>query len=285
MNVELNRAANDIPRGGICYKSLILTSVVVLAITSLLNLLGVGLGFSILDFHQDQNISAIGFGGYCWVLLVALVALFIGGWLQGAILRSTHTKRNTILHSVGLWAVTGLITLGAVGSGTGMVLSGANSILGRALQATQVIAPQMNDNMPMPKVSFMKMRGEMQEDLNNLNMDQNTAKTLMTDINHYFMEDNEDLKNNMRNKLIQRISNKTGMSPAQASTQLTQWANTYQTIKDKAAEQAKEAANQATNVVAKSFFGLFLINFLSLLTGIAGAIVGFGEDDNRRVTR
>lgn len=149
-----------------------------LAIVSLFNLLGVGLGFARLTGPVSTSID-INMGFLIWIILSSVVPLLCGGWLA-AFLSNLTTKFDGVLHGLVTWALATLLSLLFVTTTTGMLFNGTANWL-----KNTVVAQQSNQQPPVSKTmqsvaneSLTNFQQETAEQATNAN--KSAAKNAMT---------------------------------------------------------------------------------------------------------
>ena len=108
-------------------------AVVATALQMVLSVLGLAIGLGAWD-HGDP-LGRFGTGAAIWVLVTALVTLFVGGLTTGR-LAGVLTRGDGMLHGVVLWGVSTLLAVWMMAGGAGTLLGGAFGVLGRTAAAT-----------------------------------------------------------------------------------------------------------------------------------------------------
>lgn len=107
-------------------------TVVALVIYFMLNLLGVAIGLTAVDFESGNPLAGLGVGAGIWWLLSTIIALFVGGWASG---RSAGIpfKADSVTHGLVTFSLFTIFSLYLMTTGIGAVLSGAGGLIGQAL--------------------------------------------------------------------------------------------------------------------------------------------------------
>lgn len=129
-------SVNSLAQKRISWGGIILGFVISLAILFLLSLLGMGIGFSVVDPLHDQNpLNNIGIGTMIYFVVIQLVSLGVGGYIAG---RLSPKSRTTVsaLHGAGVWALTTLAALWLATSGASTAISSASSVVNSVASAT-----------------------------------------------------------------------------------------------------------------------------------------------------
>lgn len=139
--------------------SAILAGVVLAMVVSLLlNLLGTAIGTATIDPMQEANpLSGIGTGAGIWVVVSAVISLFVGGCAAGRL-----AQREGAFHGLLVWASVSLITVYLVSSAvTGVVRGGLNlagsgvSALGSGIaQVAPALGDKIQDQLRQQGIDF-----------------------------------------------------------------------------------------------------------------------------------
>lgn len=135
-----------------------------IAISLLLNLLGLGLGFSAIDpAYDDQPLKGVGTGSMVWFGISNLLAIFAGAWVAGRFAGFVDNKDGG-LHGVMTWALYTFVsfvfltsTISSVVSGLGNQIS---SVLGNNNQKIIVQTETENKENNQSSVSFNKVKNK-----------------------------------------------------------------------------------------------------------------------------
>ena len=128
--------------------SAILAGVVLALIVSLLlNVLGTAIGTATIDPMQEANpVSGLGTGAGIWVVVSAVISLFVGGWAAGRL-----AQREGAFHGLLVWASVSLITVYLVSSAVTGVVRGGLNLAGSGLSAVSSgiaqVAPALGDKI------------------------------------------------------------------------------------------------------------------------------------------
>lgn len=107
-------------------------AVVATALQMVFSVLGLAIGLGAYDVGDAAR--PFGIGAAVWVLLTALVTLFVGGMTTGR-LAGVLTRGDGMLHGIVLWGVSALLAAWMVASGAGALLGGAFNVVGRTAAA------------------------------------------------------------------------------------------------------------------------------------------------------
>jgi len=98
-----------------------------LAVVSMLNLLGLGIGFSTIDpMTENDTLNGLGMGTLIWLGLSNLVALFVGGMVAGR-MSGYPSISDGALHGFLSWALFTLVSFFLITSAIGTMVNGMSS--------------------------------------------------------------------------------------------------------------------------------------------------------------
>lgn len=127
----------------ISWGAIIAGGVTALAISALLNLLGIGFGFTTIDPATESTpLSGLGIGTIIWWIVANLIALFVGGMVAGHS-AGYISKTDGGVHGFLSWCVYAAVLLFFLTTATGAVISGlsgaVSSIFGGGQQQEVVV--------------------------------------------------------------------------------------------------------------------------------------------------
>jgi hypothetical protein len=113
----------------ISWKGVFAGTLVALAVAFLLNLLGLGVGFSTINpMTESDPLAGLGTGTLIWLAVSNLLALFLGGWVA-AHMAGYPAKQDGGLHGLLTWALFTMITLYLMSSTIGSVVNGLSGAI------------------------------------------------------------------------------------------------------------------------------------------------------------
>ncbi|HEX8947396.1 MAG TPA: hypothetical protein VF790_00465 [Dissulfurispiraceae bacterium] len=122
-------------------------AVVTLVIELALSLLGMGIGLGVVSpVSQENPVGTIGTGAGIWMLITAIIALFIGSWIA-ARLAAFPRKSTGLIHGLVVWGVVTLFSFYLMTTTVGTLISGAASLIGRGVNLTGA-ASQLTRGVP-----------------------------------------------------------------------------------------------------------------------------------------
>lgn len=128
---------------------------IALALQILLGLLGIGLGFSILDPTDPVGgLRAWGIGTGIYFVLVQILSLFAGGYIA-ARLAPARRDQTAIFHGLSIWALATIVMVWLGGTGVGLAMGGITSAVSAigsgTVQAAEAVIPE---DVTMPDLSY-----------------------------------------------------------------------------------------------------------------------------------
>lgn len=279
--------------------------VVALSVQLLLSILGMAIGFGIVDPAQDADpLAGIGIGAGIWLLASALVALFLGGWTAGR-LAGIPLRTSAMLHGIVVWGLGTLLTFWLISSALGSLIGGTAQIVGNVLGAAgQGIASAAGAVVDQgdggtqngaADTALDRIRQQARDLLNRSNagaiVQQGTEDILRTpgDAGQDLDQMLDRLRTNVtgtmsgddRAAAIDLLITQTGMSRAEAERTVANWERELQQAKAQAeqtAEQAKQqaivASEKATNTLASAMWWTLLMLVVGLVAAAIGGAAG-----------
>jgi hypothetical protein len=233
----------------------------------LLNLLGLGIGFSSLDIQEERNpASGLGIGSGIWYIVSSLVALFVAGWVSG---RLAQTRRifDGALHGILTWCIITLAslyflttTIGSIIGGAGRLVSGTLSSVSQGSgKILEMAGPEIKNQLGDMDFSEMKNNGTAEQAIDLLRK-----------------ADGDPAKVN-RNDLANVIMTQTGKTREEAAlsadTLLIKYRDAAAKFKVKKEEVIVEAKKTGDDIAAGAAKA-FIVAFFAFLVGAIAA--GFG---------
>jgi hypothetical protein len=129
--------------------------VVAIALQILLGLLGLGLGFTILDPTDPiGGIRSWGIGTGIYVVLVQVLSLFAGGYIA-ARLSPALTHQSAMFHGLSIWALATIIMVWLGGTTVGLAVGGLSSAISAVGAGTaQAVETVIPDDINLPDLSY-----------------------------------------------------------------------------------------------------------------------------------
>ncbi len=262
--------------------------VIALSIESLLNLLGIGLGLTAFTVDVDK-IQNIGMGSIIWLILIGIIAMFIGGWAAGR-LANINLRLEGLLHGLAAWGLAMLLTFFFVTTTAGMLISGMTSsvsqifsLVGHSVSIKNVV-PDLQ-----PALDQIKQKADQLFSENNQNKKQEAKESATevsqqspTEIKAQLQEAitalltaaNDDDMETARQKLIDFLAKNTSMDQLQAENTVNDWQQNYNAMKQQVKEKAIASTEEASHALGKIAIIIFFVFLLSAIASAAGGMLG-----------
>jgi hypothetical protein len=297
----------DTTSSGVSWSAILAGASGAAALSLVLLILGVGLGFSAISPWSNSGISAtaFGFSSVLWLTFTQIAASGIGGYLSGRLRvrwATVHTDevyfRDTA-HGFLAWAIASLATAALLGSVIGNVVSsgvsaatlvsataGAGGVTGAA--AANHTLPMMSSGSTSISSANDGALGYMVDSL--FRSDQPSAATAGNADSAARLEVGRIFANGIRSNglppedrqyLAQVIGKRTGLSPSDAEKRVSDAFNKAHAAIANAEQSAKQAADSARKAAAYSALWMFV----ALLSGafVASLAATFGGRQRDRV--
>ncbi|HKR84884.1 MAG TPA: hypothetical protein VJS37_11955 [Terriglobales bacterium] len=242
--------------------------VAAVSILLLLNLLGIGIGASTIDpMEGDQPGKGMAIGAGIWFILSFLVALAIGGWTSGR-LTGVPDRKDGMLHGFITWGVTTMILVWALTTAMGGLIGGATSLLGH----TASLAGQ-SARSAAPAVSGLVQQatGITPQEIQRQAGDVASDPSFQSFVSGVLRDGQVNAQD--RANLARVISQRRGISQADAEAQITQWQQQLAQTKQQVGQKAVQAEEKAASGVSRAA----LVSFAALLLGAIAATFGGGS--------
>ena len=259
-------------------------AVVAVVVQFLLNLLGLGIGLTTLEFvGGDDSAGGFGMAQGIWTVISALIALFSGGWVAGR-LAGMPRKTDGMLHGVVTWALTTLLTLYLLTTGVGAIVSGATSLLGQGInlagqgisQGVSAVAPEAA-RVIRENVDITSIQQQAQDLIRDIATNPAQAGTAIEDAVDETFGGPGPVTGANRQELIDTIVAETDLTEAEARQAVSQWENQYEQARQQVTQTAESVRQDAPQVAedAADYVGTAaLIAFFALLLGMGAAAFG-----------
>lgn len=122
----------------ISWSAVIAGGLVALTIQLVLSLLGLSIGFGLIDPAQEPGagLSGFGTGAAWWWILSSLLSLFAGGWVAGR-MAGVPRRIGGALHGLVTWSFVTVFTVVLLGFGIGTLIGGLLGAVGHGAEALQ----------------------------------------------------------------------------------------------------------------------------------------------------
>ncbi|APV51442.1 hypothetical protein BWI17_18135 [Betaproteobacteria bacterium GR16-43] len=291
-DVALNRTSS-----GVSWGAIFAGAAAAAALSLILLVLGVGLGLSTVSPWVNEGVSATTFGisSILWITLTSLAASAVGGYIAGRLrtkwvaVHDNEVYFRDTAHGFLAWAVASLLTAALLTSVIGSVLSTgvqagaavAGGVAATAAAGTAAGAPRLPDAAkpaadPNPSAYFVDSLFRRDATVNAPAGTPQENAASAAEVARIFMNGirTGTLPNEDARYVGQVVSQRTGLSQADAEKRVTDTFSRLQVKLKDAEAQAREAADQARKTSAYASLWLFI----SLLAGafIASLAATFG---------
>lgn len=280
-------AMNAVAEGGaklrtrVSFSSVLVGTLIAIAIGLLLHLLGLGVGMTSVDAVDRDSPSAttVLLMAGAWTLFTALASLGIGGY-AAARLSGNADRWDSSLHGLGVWGcavtlssiVAGVIAIGSATTATNAV----GSVLGGAVRggaaaagaAAGTAAPRIDD--PAGLVQQLRTTLATPADVSRMTTEQRGAEIAAIVGNR--VRDGE-FGPGQRRRLAALIAAEAGIPEAEAEQRITAYEQRAREAAQRAEQRAREVADAAATAGAISAFWAFA----ALLIGAAAAVLGAAQ--------
>ncbi len=287
--------------------SAILAGVVLgLILEALLNLLGLGLGFTAFSADSD-TLAKIRTGSMIWLAISGIIALLAGGWAAGWF-ANTSCRFNGALHGLITWGLATLLTFMLMANTAGALIGGTASLVGQGMslagkgaasagkdamqlgpQATDVaknvlpdVSPALNNIIQQANQIMNRLQVRPSQDTQaTAQLPEQTKKQLEQAVTALFNADSESDKTVARQRVIDFLSQNSNMSSTQAEQTVNDWQQSYEQMKtqlrqkaQQAKEQAKAASEKAADIASSIALTTFVVLLLSAMAAAFGGLIG-----------
>ena len=256
-------------------------AVVALSVQLLLSLLGVGIGLATVDPAAGDTPSATSFGIATGVFyaIVTLLSLFAGGWVAGR-LAGMPVRTDGLLHGLVTWSVAMLLLLYVVTTSVGALLSGTLGVVGNTLQAAgqgMQAAAGAAAQSQIGQQALNKIQQQAQQLLGQAQQATNAQDTsgLLQQVMAIAQGGVSDQE---QQRITDQIVQRTGVTREEAAAQLQQLQTQYQEARTAAEEQARQAAQAASETVSQGAFWSFAALLCGAIAAAVGGLVGTPRD-------
>jgi polyhydroxyalkanoate synthesis regulator phasin len=256
-------------------------AVVALSVQLLLSLLGLGIGLAAVDPAAGDTVSASGFGIATGVFyaIVTLLSLFAGGWVAGR-LAGMPVRTDGLLHGLVTWSVAMLLLLYVVTTSVGALLSGTLGVVGNTLQAAGQGMQAAAGAAAQSDIGEQAMNAIEQQAQQLLGQAQQATNAQDTSglLQQVMAIAQGGVSDQEQQRIVDQIVQRTGVTREEAAAQLQQLQTQYQEAAAAAEEQARQAAQAASETVSQGAFWSFVALLCGAIAAAVGGLVGTPRD-------
>ena len=256
----------------------------------IINMIGLGVGLSVLDGTGADNPSVANFstGAGLWWVGSGIVASLIGGYLAGR-LSGRASRATSAYHGLVSWAVTTLVVLylltSTVGSLVGGTFSGLSSVLGGAGQAigggvqtaAQVAAPSLS------KVSNPIEGIEQQVRQQAGGQDPQAVRDAAVSAMRAALTGDAAQQKQAEDRAADALARAQNVPVDQARQQVQDYKKQYQQTVAEATQKAKVAAEETRKTAAQGALYAALALVLGAVAALLGGLIGTVKPRDERI--
>ena len=246
---------------------------IVVAVQILLNMLGAGIGLSMVDPKAGEGGSPANWGiaaGLWWVAS-NLLALFAGGHVA-ARLAGCWRAQDAALHGLIVWAAALLLGAFLVASTMGAVVGGAANVLGNAASGMgRAAASAVGEAAPAGGFDVESRIGDLVRPGDPARMNPDQARAELAVLLPRYVAGDRGVD---RNRVVQLVSTQAGISPEEASGRLEQWTVQARDARTEAEARARDAADAAASAASRTALWGFAAFLLGAIAGALGGWMG-----------
>lgn len=258
-------------------------AVIALTVQFSLNLLGVGVGASVIDPGTADNPGAAAFSiaGGAWWVASALIGAFIGGYVASR-LSGRPVKAVGGYHGVTAWAVTTLFVLYLLTTSAGALIGGAfngitgalGGVGGAVTSAAQIAAPTVATMNPLQQIEQQVRTAGEGQDPAALRAGASAAVQAV-------LTGDPAKADEARAHAADALARAQNISADDARKQVADYEASYRATVEQAKQKAEAAAVTTTKVVSRGALIGFFALILGALAGWAGGRAGTARASRR----
>lgn len=256
--------------------------VVALVFELTLGILGLGIGFGVVNPATEQNpLGGIGIAAGIWFGLSTLIALFAGGWVAGR-LAGFPRSWNGVIHGLVMWGMVTLLSFYLMTTAVGLLISGVAGVIGKGLtmiaSGIEIFGPQAaqmaGQELQQRGITLDQITGQAQQMISQTGVAQDPE--LQQSLRRLFADPQQAGSQQDREAVISALT-RSGMSREQASTTVDNWIRQYYQAAATAQnvqQEALERSEAAMNALATAAIWAFVALVLGALAASAGGMLG-----------
>ncbi len=277
---------------------------VALGIMVLMGLLGLAIGAGSINPGEEQNpLDGLGTGTIIWWIITSLVALFVGGRVAGQL--AGFPSRNTaMVHGLTVWALATFFTVWLASTAFSTIAGGAISMVSSAARGVGTVAGAVAPDS-LPSAETGRMAQQARQDVAGLAQQagiteadaeaaqqvvEDTARNIVTSpgdigsevntmIDDLFRGEGAVVSQAERDRLVQAVAERTGVTPAEAEQTVDAWVAQTQNV----GQAIESGADEVTDALSAAAWGAFATSLAALIAAIIGAATGAPKEPYLRV--
>lgn len=153
----------------VSWGAIFLGLIIAIASQILLGLLGIGLGFTILDPSDPMGgIGSWSIATALYFVLIQIIALFIGGYVAARLSRA-RTNQSAMFHGASIWALATIVMVWLGTTTAGLAISGlsgaVSGVASATSQAASAVVPDDISNVNLPQINYLALPEPVRETL------------------------------------------------------------------------------------------------------------------------
>lgn len=247
-------------------------ALIALMITFLLNLLFAGIGLANFDPATSNNpLSGYGTGGIVALVVINVVALFLGGLIAGR-LSGSPRRGDAVIHGILTWSVLTIGTILLLTTALGRIVGGVAGLVGNTVSSVTQAAPGVANALP-DQLNVQNQVNQFLSDAGVQNPEQSSQQLVQLVTQR--VQNGESLTSpDAQNELKDFLANNSDLSKQEIDQQVQQF--TQQA--DQTANQVVETTQEAANIAGTTSYALFGALLLGAIIAIFGALAGAPKD-------
>ncbi|MEK6482001.1 hypothetical protein WJR50_30955 [Catalinimonas sp. 4WD22] len=274
-----------------------------------LNLLGIGIGLGSLDPTGQNVAEGLGIGSIIWYVVSTILSLLAGGWVA-AHLAGVPNSKDSALHGILSWCLFTIFSFYLLTTAVGKILSVTGSVVGQTFslvgQGVGAVAPELADaaqqQLQQADISVQNIKSEAKEILRQTDQAalqpgniadeaqeagqqvKNTADNpaqLDEVIQQVFSKGGSVISNVDKEAIVNVLVARTDQSQTEAQNTVDNWATQYEQaqqkfseMKQQAATQARQTAENVSAAISKAAIAGFFALIIGAISGGVGGILG-----------
>lgn len=249
------------------------------------NLLGLAIGFAVIDPVQQANpFEGLGIGSLIYMVLTLLISLFTGGWIAARLSTIKNTFEN-VVHGLLAFCLFTMFNFFMITTAIGGALSGVGNIMGQALSAAAQLNGERIEQMDFEQMDLATAE---QETLNVLEEQNEAYHPDRLDETMADADDNGEVFNDAFERLMQgdeiaaedreeainEITENSNLTRQEATEVVDNWIASYEQAQqrtDGRTEEYEERAREIGEDVASGIAQASIFAFIGLVLGAGAA--------------
>ncbi len=251
-------------------------AIIALMITFLLNLLFAGIGLANFDPATSNNpLSGYGTGSIIAIIVINVVALFIGGLVAGR-LSGTPRRGDAVIHGILTWSLLTIGTILLLSTAIGRIVGGVAGLVGNTVssvaQGAAAVAPGAANAIP----NQLNVQGQINQFLTDAGVQnpEQTGQQLVQRIVQRVQNGESLTSPDAQNEFKTFLANNSNLSEQEINQQVQQFTQQV----DQTANQVVQTTQEVASIAGTTAYALFGALLLGAIIAIFGALAGAPKD-------